>query len=217
TIGKADGCRIESCPEHDWVAAGRSGFVPRSYGERLWVVPEWCTAPDPGAVNVLLAPGLAFGTGEHPSTALCLEWLAAADLTGLTVIDYGSGSGVLAIAAAKLGGARAAAVDNDPQALAATRANAVRNDVAIEAWLPETLKMTGADLLIANILARPLIALAADFCACVRPGGRIVLAGITPAQADVVAAAYVPHARQVSRVARGDWALLELERTGSGA
>ncbi len=210
------GCSIEFVPERDWVAAGRSGFVPRRYGERLWVVPDWYEPPEPDAVNVVLAPGLAFGTGEHPSTSLCLELLARADLAGRTVVDYGSGSGVLAVAAMRLGAARVAAVDNDPQALAATRANAARNGVAVAVTPPGGLEATGADLLIANILARPLISLAADLCALVRPGGRIVLAGITRAQTDVVAAAYLPRARPAARLAQGDWSLLELEKAGTG-
>ncbi|MGH8274804.1 MAG: 50S ribosomal protein L11 methyltransferase [Gammaproteobacteria bacterium] len=207
-----DGARIEPCPERDWVAAGRAGFVPRRYGERLWIIPEWCEAPAPEAVNVVGAPGLAFGTGEHPSTALCLEWLAAAELDGKTVIDYGAGSGVLAVAAAKLGAAQVFAVDTDPQALAATRANAARNDVRIEASPPETLSARNADVLVANILARPLITLAAEFIARVRPGGRIVLAGITAAQADVVAAAYAPQARLAATAQCAEWVRLELLR-----
>ncbi|MGH8273320.1 MAG: 50S ribosomal protein L11 methyltransferase [Gammaproteobacteria bacterium] len=205
--------RIEPCPERDWVAAGRAGFVPRRYGERLWVVPEWCEAPVPEAVNVVVAPGLAFGTGEHPSTALCLEWLASAELDGKAVIDYGAGSGVLAVAAAKLGAVRVFAVDTDPQALAATRANATRNDAAVAVSPPEMLSARNADVLIANILARPLIALAAEFHARVRRGGRIVLAGITTTQADVVAAAYAPQARPVGTAQLADWVRLELVRS----
>lgn len=211
---RAGSCRVEPCSECDWMAAGRVGFAPRRHGGPLWIVPDWCEPPEPEAVNVIIAPGLAFGTGEHPSTALCLEWLAGADLGGKTVIDYGAGSGVLAVAAAKLGAARVFAVDTDPQALAATRANAARNGTtAVITSPPDTLSARDAGLLIANILARPLIALAAEFTTRVRPGGRIVLAGITAAQADVVAAAYAPAAQLVASTLRDDWACLELLRT----
>lgn len=201
---------LEVCTERDWIAAGRAGFAPRRYGERLWVVPDWCTPPEPGAVNVMITPGLAFGTGEHPSTWLCLEWLAAAPLAGATVIDYGTGSGILAVAAAKLGAARVFAVDNDAQALDAARTNAARNGVAVTVSAPDALAVRGADVLVANILARPLVALAGEFCGRVRSGGRIVLAGITDGQADSVAAAYVPNARVTDRVARDGWTRLEL-------
>src|SRR5699024_7457606 len=142
---------------------------------------------DPDAVNVFLAPGLAFGTGMHPSTALCLEWLAAADLRGQSVLDYGCGSGVLAVAAARLGASKVVAVDNDPQALEATTANARRNEVNIEPCKPEALAMREADVVLANILARPLIALAGELNDRVRAGGHIVLAGINEGQADSVA------------------------------
>ncbi len=205
-------CRYEPLADRDWVAEGRQGFVPQRFGERLWVVPEWERAPDPDAVNVFLAPGLAFGTGMHPSTALCLEWLAAADLDGRVVIDYGCGSGVLAVAVARLGARKVVAVDNDPQALQATGANAERNEVAVEPCKPEALAMREADVVVANILARPLIALNAELSGRVRAGGRIVLAGINEAQADGVAAAYVTTARLATRRSREGWTCLELQR-----
>lgn len=211
-LGAGRACTFEDCEERDWIAAGRAGFEPRRYGERLWIVPDWCAPPDPGAVSVVIAPGLAFGTGAHPSTALCLEWLAAAPLAGATVIDYGTGSGVLAVAAAKLGAARVFAVDSDPQALEAARANAERNAVAVAVGAPEALAVRGADVLVANILARPLVALAEEFCARVRPCGRIVLAGLTQEQAEGVAAAYVPAARISGRASREGWTRLELTR-----
>lgn len=205
--------RVEACPGRDWLAVGRAGFAPRHFGGRLWVVPEWCVPPEPHAANVLLAPGLAFGTGMHPTTALCLEWLAAADLAGASVIDYGTGSGILALAAARLGAARVAAVDVDPQALAAARANAERNRVALEAVAPADLVLRDADVLLANILARPLVALAPELLGRVRPGGRLVLAGVTTAQGDAVAAAYLRGARLARRAVRAQWERLELVRT----
>src|SRR5699024_64204 len=156
------------------------------------------------------------GTGMHPSTALCLEWLAAADLDGQNVIDYGCGSGVLAVAAARLGARKVVAVDNDPQALEATAANARRNEVVVEPCKPGALAVREADLVLANILARPLIALAAELNDRVRAGGRIVLAGINEAQADGVVAAYATAARLVARRSREGWACLELQhRTDS--
>ncbi len=213
-LGTDRACTLEICKERDWIAAGRAGFAPRRYGERLWIVPDWCAPPEPAAVNVTITPGLAFGTGAHPSTGLCLEWLAAAALAGATVIDYGTGSGILAVAAAKLGAARVFAVDNDPQALDAARANAERNNVAVAVSTPEALAVRDADVLLANILARPLVMLAGEFCARVRRGGRIVLAGITAEQSDSVAAAYVPEARVTGRMTRNGWARLELLRVG---
>lgn len=204
--------RIEPCPERDWIASVRSGFAPQHFGGRLWVIPDWCAAPDPEAANVFIAPGLAFGTGMHPTTALCLEWLADAELVGASVIDYGTGSGILALAALCLGAKEVVAVDNDPQALAAARANAQRNDVALEAVLPAALDVRDADVIVANILARPLVALAPELRRRVRRGGRIVLAGVTVSQADAVAAAYLTEARLARRKTRGEWERLEFVR-----
>lgn len=204
--------RLRACPQRDWRAAGRAGFAPRHFGGRLWVVPEWCAPPEPHAANVILAPGLAFGTGMHATTALCLEWLAEAELAGARVIDYGTGSGILALAAARLGAGRVVAVDSDPQALAAARANARRNGVDLEVVAPSGLDLRDADVLVANILARPLVALAPELLGRVRPGGRLVLAGIRAAQADAVAAAYLAGARLARRAARAGWERLELVR-----
>src|SRR5699024_2958596 len=129
---------------------------------RLWICPTWLPIPDPKAINILLDPGLAFGTGTHPTTALCLEWLASANLNQVQIIDYGCGSGILAIAALKLGAASAIAIDHDPQALLATRENAIRNAVTsrLQTLSPSELAETKAKFLIANILADPLVELA---------------------------------------------------------
>lgn len=196
--------------ERDWIAAGHAGFGPQQFGDRLWIVPDWCESP-PGAKNVVrLTPGLAFGTGAHPTTALCLEWLAGAEIAGTHVIDYGTGSGILALAAARLGAREVVAVDNDPQARLAVRANAERNGLAIKVVAPDDLPLVEADILIANILARPLVMLAGELLSRLRPGGHLILAGITGPQADVVAAAYAGRTRVVAHCPREDWVRLDL-------
>ncbi len=184
--------RVEPLEDQDWTRAWMDAFEPMRFGERLWIVPSWYDPPNPEAVNILLDPGLAFGTGTHATTRLCLEWLDGQALEGKTVVDYGCGSGILAIAAAKLGAERIWAVDNDPQALIATADNAARNgcEARIEPLLPEQVPELQVDLLTANILAKPLIELASPLSALVRPGGAMVLSGILPDQAESVAAAY---------------------------
>ncbi len=175
-------------PDQDWERAWMDQFHPLRFGNRLWVCPRWHTPPDPAAVNVMLDPGLAFGTGTHATTALCLEWLDGEDLADQTVIDFGCGSGILAIAAAKLGAAEVWAVDHDPQALLATRDNAAVNGVetAITVCSAENLTATHADVVLANILAAPLISLAPRFARLLPPGGRVVLSGILAEQAEEV-------------------------------
>lgn len=162
------------------------------FGSRLWVCPTGFTVEDTDAVVMSLDPGLAFGTGTHPTTALCLEWLDAADLHGASVLDYGCGSGILGIAAALLGAAGVHAVDIDPQALAATVENARKNRVGdrIEVASPGELADFDSDIALANILANPLMELADTLRSRVRPGGRIVLSGILAEQADAVASVY---------------------------
>lgn len=185
--------KVEQLEDKDWSRAWMDDFKPMRFGERLWIVPSWHSAPDEDGVNILLDPGLAFGTGTHPTTRLCLEWLDAHPPAGCTVIDYGCGSGILGIAAAKLGAERVWAVDNDPQALVATRDNAERNRVAerLETRLPEQMPPElAADVLLANILAKPLVSLAPQFARLSRPGGSLILSGILPEQAEMVAAAY---------------------------
>jgi ribosomal protein L11 methyltransferase len=193
-------------------------FHPMRFGQRLWVCPTGQTPPDPTAVNIRLDPGLAFGTGTHPTTALCLEWLDRADLSGKTVLDYGCGSGILAIAAAKLGARRVWAVDIDPQALLASDANADENGVedrielAYPAELPAALAV---DILLANILAGVLVQLVAEFGLRVKPGGWLVLSGILAQHADVVQAAFGRNFRFGPRQQREEWVLLEgTRRTG---
>jgi len=174
----------------DWVRLTQSQFGPIRISDRLWIVPTWERIPDPAAVNLVLDPGVAFGTGSHPTTRLCLQWLDRNALQGRSVLDYGCGSGILAIAALGLGAARATGVDIDPQAVLAARANAVQNRVAADFHVPGGEPETPADIVLANILANPLIALAPLLAAATLAGGRIVLSGILEEQADDVRAAY---------------------------
>jgi ribosomal protein L11 methyltransferase len=203
--------RIEHLKDRDWSSTWREGFHPTRFGSCLWVVPCDASAPEAGAVTVHLDPGLAFGTGTHATTALCLEWLDAHPPVARTVIDYGCGSGILAIAAAKLGADRVQAVDIDPQALRATRDNAGRNRVApkIDALFPGALAGGPVDLVLANILANPLIERAGLLADHVRTGGSIVLTGILAEQADDVTMAYRPWFDFNRPIERDGWVLLE--------
>jgi len=177
-------------PGGDWVRKTQAQFTPIRVTDRLWIVPSWCTPPDAVAVNITLDPGLAFGTGAHPSTLLCLRWLAENLWRGASVLDYGCGSGILAIAAAKLGAARVTGIDIDPQAVATSRGNAAANGVVADFGSPEELPPETVDVALANILANPLELLAPLLAARVRVDGSIVLSGILEAQAGAVAAAY---------------------------
>jgi ribosomal protein L11 methyltransferase len=172
----------QTVADQDWVEKSREQFAPIPVSERLWIVPSWHSPPDPAAINIALDPGLAFGTGSHPSTRLCLQWLEQNIAGGETVLDYGCGSGILAIAALKLGARRAVGIDIDPSAVAAARANARRNGVADEFFESgESLDLT-ADIVVANILANPLIVLAPLLVSHCTQGGRIALAGILESQ-----------------------------------
>ena len=188
-----DSLQIEPLQEQVWERTWMDNFAPKQFGKRLWICPSWQPPPDPEAVNILLDPGLAFGTGSHATTALCLRWLEQANLRDKTVIDYGCGSGILAIAAALLGADKIHAVDNDPQAIAATVDNSVRNDLPedkITAYLPEALPKLQADFLLANILAEPLHELADQFATLLKPEGKIVLSGILEEQTESLLARY---------------------------
>jgi ribosomal protein L11 methyltransferase len=206
--------RVEPLEDRDWTREWLKDFKPMRFGHKLWICPTAYTPPDPQAVNLLLDPGLAFGTGTHATTALCLEWLDGAGLKGLDVIDYGCGSGILAIAAARLGAKRVWAVDHDPQALTATRANAERNQVlgGLQISLAEALPKLQADLLLANILARPLMELAPLFARRLKPGGTAVLSGILDTQDEDIRRAYAPWFDFTSVARREDWLRLVFVR-----
>ncbi|EKO3566075.1 50S ribosomal protein L11 methyltransferase [Vibrio metschnikovii] len=185
--------KIEQIEDKDWEREWMDNFHPMKFGERLWICPSWRDIPDPNAVNVLLDPGLAFGTGTHPTTALCLQWLDSLDLSGKTVIDFGCGSGILAIAAIKLGAAKVIGIDIDPQALQASKDNAERNGVAdkIEVYLPQNQpENLVADVLVANILAGPLRELSAVIKSLIKPGGLLAMSGVLNTQAEDVATYY---------------------------
>jgi ribosomal protein L11 methyltransferase len=181
---------VEPLADRDWSNTWRDTFGAMRFGERLWVCPVGESPPDPSAIVVHMDPGMAFGTGTHVTTALCLEWLDAHPPVNRSVIDCGCGSGILAVAAHRLGAANVTAVDIDPQALQATRENARRNGCDIEVSLPDSIGKRSADLVIANILANPLIELAADISRCVHTGGQLVMTGILAEQAEAVMAAY---------------------------
>ncbi len=184
--------KIETIADQDWERAWLKDFKPMQFGRDLWILPSTYEPVDDAAVNIFLDPGLAFGTGTHPTTALCLQWLDENKAINQDVIDYGCGSGVLAIAAAKLGAHQVYAVDIDPQAITSTKVNAVSNDVGdkVNACLVSEFKEKQVDVLLANILANPLEALAESFAHLLKPGASIVLSGILQAQADAVEQVY---------------------------
>ncbi|MEK6747702.1 MAG: 50S ribosomal protein L11 methyltransferase [Pseudomonadota bacterium] len=203
--------------DQDWTRAWLQYFKPMQFGPKLWVVPTAYAPPDPAAVNIRLDPGLAFGTGTHATTALCLEWLAHQPLAGADVIDYGCGSGILAVGAALLGARQVWAVDIDPQALVATRDNAQLNNVSgrIHTCLVKDLIAPPVDVLVANILALPLRELAAELAARVRPGGWIVLSGLLKDQFEEVKTAYLPWFEAPLRQDREDWVRIVALRHGA--
>lgn len=204
------GWQAETLADQSWERTWMDRFEPLRFGARLWICPSWHRPPRPDAVNVLLDPGLAFGTGTHTTTAMCLEWLDAHDVSGLKVLDYGCGSGILSVAAAKLGAHHVWAVDHDPQALDATRANAAKNHASgdISVSLPEQLATECFDLVVANILAQPLIELAPRLLAALKHGGDLVLSGILKEQADSVCAAYSAECQLRVYAQREDWVCL---------
>ena len=199
---------VEAVAEQNWVQLTQSQFDPIRVSERLWIVPSWHESPDPAAINLILDPGMAFGTGSHPTTRLCLEWLERHVTAGCSVLDYGCGSGILAIAAARLGAGPVAGVDIDPQAVEAARANAERNGVA--ALFADSAEPVAGeyDVVVANILSNPLRVLAPAICAHVRPGGRLALSGILREQVDEIIAIYAQWIPLQVADTREDWVCL---------
>ncbi|MGB7390635.1 50S ribosomal protein L11 methyltransferase [Marinomonas sp.] len=185
--------KIEIVEDKDWEREWMDSYHPIKFGERLWVCPSWREVPDENAITLMLDPGLAFGTGTHPTTALCLQWLDSIDCENKTIIDYGCGSGILGIAGLLLGANNMVGIDIDPQAVQATQANAERNQIdpaRIEVKLPPYESDLQADIVVANILAGPLAQLATTITALVKPNGKLALSGILANQAQEVIEAY---------------------------
>lgn len=184
--------KIEQVEDKDWEREWMDNFHPIKFGQRLWVCPSWRDIPEPDACNVILDPGLAFGTGTHATTALCMEWLEKMDLSDKTVLDFGCGSGILAIAALKLGAKRAIGIDIDPKAITASMENAERNQVQdkLEVYLPEDAPEFDCDVIVANILAAPLKELKHVICGYGHQGTLLALSGVLAEQADDVSSAY---------------------------
>lgn len=203
--------------DKDWSQEWKKHFKPIACSEgRLWICPSWLEAPEPNAVNLRLDPGLAFGTGSHPTTMLCLNWLEKQSLEGKTVIDFGCGSGILGIAALLLGADKVWAIDNDPQALLASRDNAQRNGILDErliTLLPEQIPAEAkADIMVANILAKPLIDLAQQISALTLPKGQLCLSGILSHQIDQVSAAYSQQFKFAPASLEDDWVQLSANK-----
>lgn len=206
---------LRSVADQDWVRLTQSQFEPMQIGKNIWVVPSWHSAPDPDAVILELDPGLAFGTGSHPTTRLCMEWLEQSAPGGLSVLDYGCGSGILAIVAKKFGAADVVGIDIDPQAVTAAEFNAVRNQTAIRFSLPDTVTSATYDIVVANILSNPLKLMAPMLANKVVPGGRLVLSGVLARQAEEVAAAYAPYLALSVWQERDGWVALHGQRPAS--
>ena len=212
-----EGCAVlavAEVPDADWVRLTQSQFEPVQVTPTFWIVPSWHVPPAEAERVIRLDPGLAFGTGTHPTTHMCLRWLAGRDLAGRRVLDYGCGSGILAIGAALQGAREVVAVDIDPAAVQATQANAEANGVALQAGLPELAEGT-FDVVLANILAAPLKVLAPLLCGHVAAGGHLVLAGVLERQTEELLAAYAPYlALQVADTLDG-WVLLTASRAAA--
>ncbi len=212
TAGLLTHFELKEVADEDWVRRSLDSFNPICFGKRLWICPSWLTPPNPAAINIILDPGLAFGTGTHPTTALCLEWLDEHLQTEQDVIDYGCGSGILGLAALKLGAKHVLAVDNDPQALEATQRNAEQNAIhfpELEVAFPDAVGNQKADLVIANILAAPLIDMVSCLEKLVKPQGKIILSGILVEQITAVSEVYQAFFFMQPPVYKGEWARLE--------
>jgi ribosomal protein L11 methyltransferase len=210
--------KLEQLEDKDWEREWMDNFHPMMFGERLWVCPSWCKVPEPEAVNVMLDPGLAFGTGTHPTTALCLTWLDGLDLQGKTVVDFGCGSGILSLAALKLGAEKVIGIDIDPQALQASLANAKRNNVddRLELYLPKDLPQEmpefKADVVVANILAGPLRELAPTIMEFVGDKGLLALSGVLEEQAETLQVIYGKWCAMETVTVKEEWVRLNGQR-----
>jgi ribosomal protein L11 methyltransferase len=209
---------LEVLEDRAWEREWMESFHPMQFGSRLWICPSWRDAPDPNAINVRLDPGLAFGTGTHPTTSLCLKWLDTCTLNKHSMVDFGCGSGILAVAALKLGAERVIGIDIDPQALLASEQNALNNSVAdkLSLFLPDHQPEFEADIVMANVLAGPLKELSkviSNFC---KTGGRLVMSGVLTEQVDEVMASYASHFNFEAVRSEGDWALLVGHKTKLG-
>ena len=200
--------QLEILEDKDWIREWMDSFKPMQMGKRLWIVPSWLAAPEPNAVNLTLDPGLAFGTGTHPTTRLCLQWLDSLNLENKTLLDFGCGSGILGIAGLLLGAKQAWGTDIDPQALQASQQNAERNNLdpqRFPVYYPEKCPDISCDVLVANILAGPLISLAQELASRIKPGGDMALSGILSHQAEEVSRAYRPWFELDEPTQEEDW------------
>lgn len=208
--------KFELIEDKDWEREWMDRFEPMKFGENLWICPSWKAVPDEMAVNVMLDPGLAFGTGTHPTTALCLTWLDSTSIEDKVVIDYGCGSGILAIAALKLGAKKVYAVDIDPQALIATKDNAARNNVMDDKLVvvyPQGLETPLVDIVLANILAGPLVELSETISKLCKTNGLLAISGILDKQADATQAAYKRWFEMNEPTYKEEWTLLSGKKT----
>ncbi|PLK50817.1 50S ribosomal protein L11 methyltransferase [Uliginosibacterium sp. TH139] len=204
---------VEDVAEQNWVQLTQAQFDPIHITDRLWIVPSWHQSPDANAINIEMDPGMAFGTGSHPTTRLCLQWLCDVVTPGATVLDYGCGSGILGIAAAKLGAGTVTGCDIDPHAVEASHANAERNGVTNATWQNSAKHIAGEfDLVVANILTNPLCVLAPGIAARVKTGGRLALSGVLATQAQQVIDAYAPYIALTVGAEHEGWIRLEGQR-----
>ena len=202
--------RTRAVADEDWVRLTQSQFAPIHIGKNIWVVPSWHEAPDPDALILELDPGLAFGTGSHPTTRLCMEWLEAHPAPGKSVLDYGCGSGILAMVAKKLGAGDVAGVDIDPQAIESARDNAARNHCEISYYLPDGFTESGRyDIVVANILSSPLKLMAPMLAGRVADNGHLILSGVLARQAEEVAEAYAPFIKLNVWAEQDGWVALQ--------
>lgn len=207
--------QLETLEDQDWERAWMDDFTPMQFGENLWIYPSWNQIPDDNSTKIILDPGLAFGSGTHPTTAMCLEWLDENPPKDLSAIDYGCGSGILAIAAIKLGANTLLATDIDQQALIATKDNMLKNqipDTAIKCCFPEEIPSEPVDLLIANILSGPLVELAETFSQLTKVGGKIVLSGILEQQIEDIVNAYQKYYNDIEIIAKEGWIRVSAQR-----